>query len=250
MIGAMAAFDDWSQVYEQLVDWPKRLAREAPFYRRWFERVGAHRVVDQACGVGYHAAMFHDWGLAVAGADVSPQMIAAARRTHPPSETLTWHVRSFDQPIPPPPFDVAVCIGNSLALAIDPAMVAAAIQQLLAGVRAGGAVVIQVLNLWRLPDGPCVWQKRVGMRLQEKDCWVLKGVHRCGGQGYVNLVVVPREEPEVLRSESVPFLGLDEGFLQRCATQQGATTIELFGGYDEQPYERATSNDLIMVLRK
>ena len=35
-----------------------------------------------------------------------------------------------------------------------------AVAEMLAAVRPGGAVVVQVLNLWRLPDGPCVWQKR------------------------------------------------------------------------------------------
>ena len=34
-----------------------------------------------------------------------------------------------------------------------------AIRQMLAAVRPGGVLVVQLLNLWRLPDGPCVWQK-------------------------------------------------------------------------------------------
>ena len=61
----------------------------------------------------------------------------------------------FDQPVEPAePFDVAVCVGNSLALAPDMATVERAIRQMLAAVRDGGAIVVQVLNLWRLPDGP------------------------------------------------------------------------------------------------
>ena len=55
-------FDDLTDIYEAMIDWPKRLANEGPFYRRWFERVGVQSVVDVACGTGRHAAMFHSWG--------------------------------------------------------------------------------------------------------------------------------------------------------------------------------------------
>ena len=40
------AFDDLSDVYEAMIDWPRRLAREEPFYRRLFERSDARRVLD------------------------------------------------------------------------------------------------------------------------------------------------------------------------------------------------------------
>ena len=64
-------FQDLTDVYEAMIDWPKRLAREEPFYRRWFERCGARSVLDVACGTGHHGAMFHRWGLRVEGADLS-----------------------------------------------------------------------------------------------------------------------------------------------------------------------------------
>ncbi len=50
-------------------------------------------------------------------------------------------------------------MGNSLALAPDLETVDRAIQQMSAAVRPGGLVIVQVLNLGQLPDGPCVWQK-------------------------------------------------------------------------------------------
>ena len=44
------AFDDLTDVYEALIDWPKRLAHEGTFYRQRFERAGVHSVLDAACG--------------------------------------------------------------------------------------------------------------------------------------------------------------------------------------------------------
>ncbi len=68
-------FDDLTEVFDELVDWPKRLANEEPFYRRLFARIGVRRLVDVACGTGRHAAMFHSWNLHVQAADISPRMI-------------------------------------------------------------------------------------------------------------------------------------------------------------------------------
>lgn len=253
-------FDDFCDVYEAMIDWPKRLAHEEPFYRRLFERVAARRVLDAACGTGRHAAMFHSWGLTVEGADLSPAMIERCRRRFGESPTLRWAVRSFDRPPPEPgAFDVAVCTGNSLALAADETQVAAAAGALLAAVRPDGAVLIHVLNLWRLPDGPANWQKCVRAALPEGDSLIIKGVHRAERTGYVDLLVARLDPGErascppsalavpQMRSECVPFLGLEAVELERILRQAGANHVELFGGYQNQPYDRERSPDLIVV---
>ena len=92
-------FDDFADIYEAMIDWPKRLAHEGPFYRRLFERIGVRSAIDVACGTGHHAAMFHSWGLRVEGADLSPAMIDRARNSFGQPASLQWTVRGFDQPI-------------------------------------------------------------------------------------------------------------------------------------------------------
>jgi len=279
-------FDDLTDIYEAMIDWPKRLANEEPFYRRWFERVGAQSVVDVACGTGRHAAMFHSWGLSEAtGADISPNMIHRARTTFGEPAGLRWVVRGFDEPIAAArPFDAAICVGNSLALAPDPATVQRAIGQMLAAVRrgeekeaGGGIAIVHVLNLWSLPDGPCNWQKCQLATLPQGEVLILKGVHRCGTRGYVDLIVAGLgEEKEekgtgpicrngppgaahkwglspflrLLHSESTALLGLEAADLERMARAAGAAEVVFFGGYQDQPYDRRQSADLIMVARK
>jgi SAM-dependent methyltransferase len=44
---------------------------------------GNPRAVDAGCGPGHLTAMLHDWGLDVVGLDLSPAMVAHARRAHP-----------------------------------------------------------------------------------------------------------------------------------------------------------------------
>jgi SAM-dependent methyltransferase len=248
---AESPFDDLTDVYEAIVDWAKRLANEEPFYRGLFERAAARSVVDVACGTGRHAAMFHDWGLRVEAADVSPAMIHRARARFGEPPGLRWVLRAFDEPIPTPsPFDVAICVGNSLALAPDTEALQRALARMLAAVRNGGLVFVHVLNLWHLPDGPCVWQKCKRADLAQGEVLIAKGVHRSGSRGYVDLLVAPLAAADKLHTESVPFLGIEAADLEVMAKQAGATNTQCFGNYRLQPYNRHESADLVMIAEK
>lgn len=244
-------FDDVTDIYEAMIDWDKRLGNEEPFYRRLFERVGIQSVLDVACGTGRHSAMFHSWGLRVEAADISPNMIERARTNFAEPPGLRWVVRGFDQPVQPEePFDAAICVGNSLALAPDMATVERAVHEMLAAVRRSGVVVLHVLNLWHLPDGPCHWQKCKRATLERGDVLIVKGVHRSGSGGYMDLIVTPLDAPTEMQSESVAFLGIEAGELEQIARSAGASSVQLFGDYKDQPYDREGSVDLIVIAEK
>jgi SAM-dependent methyltransferase len=290
---ATPIFDDLTDLYEAIIDWPKRLSNEESFYQGWFHKIGVESLVDVACGTGRHANMFHKWGLKVEAADLSPAMVARAKANFGESERLRWLVRGFNQPIEleknQKPFDAALCMGNSLSLAPDVETVQAAIRQMFAAVRLGGIVAVHVLNLWSIPDGPCIWQKckkaksfsseptatageniapcenhagekapavAAGSGLNEaaenieNDILIHKGIHRNGTRGFVDFLVTSLSDGKLLHSESVPFLGLEATQLEQSARQAGAKTIYIFGDYKQQPYEREKSVDLIMVAEK
>ncbi len=243
-------FDDLTDAYEAMIDWPKRLGHEGPFYRRLFERAGVRRVVDVACGTGHHAAMFHGWNLRVEGADLSETMIRRARERFGEADGLRWVVRGFDAAIAAAePFDAAVCVGNSLALATDLAMVERTLGAMFAAVRPGGAVVVGVLNLWRLADGPSLWQKCLRARLGPVEVLIHKGVRRCGARGYVELIVTRLTEI-AMQAESASFLGLEAEWLHSAMRELGAVRVEVFGGYRQEPFVRDASVDLVVVAER
>jgi SAM-dependent methyltransferase len=245
-------FDNLTDVYEAMIDWPKRLSFEGAFFRRVFERIGVKRVADVACGSGRHAAMFHSWGLEVHASDISPNMIERARQTHGEPPGLRWTIQGFDQPPGESGyFDAIVCLGNSLALAPDTATAMHALRQMLLATRPGGLVVVHVVNLWKLTSGPCVWQKIVRSTLPQGPALIIKGIHRCNDQGYVELIVSNTDEQTpAMQSNSVRFLGLRAEQMESIARQSGASEITFYGDHKEQPYDPASSGDLIMLAIK
>lgn len=244
-------FSEHVEAYEALVDWDRRLAREGPLLRQWFEEASVRRVADVACGTGHHAAMFHSWGLEVEASDISPEMIAFAERRVGRLPGLRWVVRSFEEPIHPyQPFDAVVCLGNSLALATDTSAVQRAVATMVSAVRPSGLIVIQVLNLRVLDDGPCHWQKCVPLATDRGHRLVLKGVHRNGDHGYVDLAIVDLDAQQLVHSESTRLLGIDGATLREALLQAGAGPVDLLGGYDRSPYSESTSTDLLAIARR
>jgi SAM-dependent methyltransferase len=242
--------DSAVQVYESLVDWPKRLANEGSFFRRQFDEAGVRSVLDAACGTGHHAAMFHGWGLSVEGADISPAMIEHCRNRWGSSGRLQWAVRSFDsQPHQARRFDAVVCLGNSLALVGDARAARAALAAMFGWVSPGGVLVAQVVNLWRLPDGPTQW-KCVRPASGEESRVFLKGMHRSGSTGYVDLIDVSLGKGAKVNIETPAFIGLEAADLAATLESNGATAIRAFGGYDESPHVRTSSADILVTCQR
>ena len=140
--------------------------------------------------------------------------------------------------------------GNSLALVGDLSAAGRTIQQMFGAVRNGGAIVVHLLNLWRLPDGPCLWQKHCRAKLPSGEVLIAKGVHRSGTQGFVDLLVTPLDAPDQAYGQSLPLVGIEAARLREMAIEAGAVSVELLGGYPSEAYRREQSVDLILVAMK
>jgi SAM-dependent methyltransferase len=270
MTQSAETFDEHAAIYDLLVDWDRRLANETPFFRQLFEQIGARRVLDAACGTGRHAALFHSWGLQVEGADVSPGMIAHCRARYGEPAGLRWVVRPFEEPIEPAMlhqrhagestgetpvsqviFDAVVCVGNSLSLAGDMAAIDRSVSSMMGGVRPGGMLVIQVLNLWSVQEGKTIWQKCRRVGHEGSDHVLLKSLRRIGDHGYIDFVDLHLSGATVIpRYDAATFLGLDADHLDDVARRAGAAKVETFGSLKREPYERETSTDLILIAGK
>ena len=245
-------FDQAPDRYDALIDWPRRLDNETPFYRRLFRQVDARRVLDAACGSGRHAHLFHQWGLEVEAADLSPAMIDWCRQRYGQHPRLRWVVRPYTAPADPPGlFDAVVCVGNSLALSDSAQSVAPAMRAMMTSLRPKGLCIVQVLNLWKWPDGPTVWQKCIRTTFAGGDHVLLKSIRRAGDRAFIDFVDLELTADGVAgRFQSDAFVGLRADDLADAARDAGADQLQFFGNYQQQPYDPAASPDLILVCRR
>ena len=280
-------FDHVTEAYEALIDWPKRLARETPLLRAVLTECGAlgamenaataaGRALDLACGTGHHAALLSEWGLEVEGRDASSAMVAWCKQHWGTSDRRRWRVASFTDAAADDAgaFDAVLCLGNSLALAASPVEAAAAIRQMAAALRPrvatsasggasgprpagasdlrpGGVLVLQVLNLAKLPDGPPVWQVCKRVTLSDGAHLLVKGVQRQGERGLVNLIDVQLADAgPVPRYDSTPLLSLSREFVEQACTAAGLRQVECFGGYDRSAFAAGSSTDLLVTARR
>lgn len=243
-------FDVLAEAYEAMIDWDKRLANEAPLYRRVIEQAGAKSVIDAACGTGRHAAMFAEWGLKTEGADVNAKMIEHCRGRYAGKPDLSFAVRSFLEAATEHA-DLVVCVGNSLALAGGIAEVNAAIKAMCDSARPGGVVVLHVLNLLSREEGPVRWDKCTRTKLSTGDAMIIKGTHRAGGCGYVDFLLTDLTvAPPRLTADSVRFLALEREHLEAECRRGGCDAVEAYGNYRLDPFDPAASGDLIVVAHK
>lgn len=139
--------------YDELVDWDRRLAREAPLFRALFAEAGVRSVADVGAGSGWHAIMFASWGLAVTAVDPDPWMLERARanvaragaavRVAPGALGEVAGILGS-------PVDAVTCTGNALPHVASREALRAALADLAAALRPGGVLVLHFLNHHRL----------------------------------------------------------------------------------------------------
>jgi len=102
--------------WDELIDWDKRWKSEGDFFIKKLRSHGVKKVLDVACGTGFHSVRLLDEGFDVTSADGSPQMLARAfengyKRGHI-LRTVQADWRWLNKTIHEQ-FDAVICLGNS-----------------------------------------------------------------------------------------------------------------------------------------
>ena len=106
---------------------------------------GAKTLLDVACGTGAHLAELRGW-FEVEGADLSPAMLAVARRRLPGIPLHQADMRTLDLGRS---FDAVICLFSSIGYITDPLEMRAAVARLAAHVAPKGVLI---LDGWVRPD--------------------------------------------------------------------------------------------------
>ncbi|MBM1142186.1 class I SAM-dependent methyltransferase [Alcanivorax sp. ZXX171] len=102
--------------WDDLIDWDSRAASEGDFFIQKLKEHGAKRVLDVACGTGFHSVRLMEAGFDLVSADGSPEMLSKAfsngRKRGHILRTIQSDWRWLNRDVHGR-YDAIICLGNS-----------------------------------------------------------------------------------------------------------------------------------------
>lgn len=253
--------------YDRFVDWDKRLAREAPFFRRRFEEHGVRRVIDVGCGTGKHAIMWAGWGLDVVGVDPSESMLAQARANAAAAAdeilaaggSLRLAEGGFGElaALGLGPADAVTCTGNALPHVDGVEGLRSALRDFAQVLRPGGVTVLHLLNHDRLVDGSVRTVPPV-VREADDGTWVFLRVidHVPGGLRF-DFVTLHRPAdawesgaPWDVASRRSVHTAIPSAVLLGELDAAGLRPVGVFGDHAESAFEPREAESIVVVAAR
>lgn len=104
--------------WDELIDWRRRSEAENGFFQQILQEHGARKVLDIACGTGFHTITLGMAGFDVTGADGSATRPAKAKENaerfrQDSIQLVEAEWTSLSRAFPNEKFDAIVCLGNA-----------------------------------------------------------------------------------------------------------------------------------------
>ncbi len=220
----------------------------ADFFRRLFQKRCVHRVLDCACGTGNDLHLFHSLGCVVIGSDISASMLAQAEANLAQAGlTVPLHCvdyRELPQQIEGK-FDAVVCLSSSILHMPDDTEVLRAFRSMRGVLREGGILVLTQGTT----DKQWKEQPRFILAIDLQDFTRLFVIDYLGQGARYNVVDIERSELEhglkVWNVEYPRILLKDD--LERLLQDSGFGSMVFYGSFLLDPYDKKTSDRLIVV---
>jgi glycine/sarcosine N-methyltransferase len=254
-------YDALAPMFDVMTDWEARLASEGPFLKSILEEAGAKRVLDAACGSGGHALWLARQGYLVAGADVSPVMIALAQQkaasaglnvSFAVSDLANLQRANLE---PSTGYDAVLCLGNSLPHLLTQDDLVAALRGMAGVLRTDGVLVLQNLNYDLRWQGQPRWFMAQGGVLdgQEVLVWRFADYDAPAGRIVFHIALFRKDAPnwkvEVHTTLHRPLFRAD---LLAALTEAGFNEPCTYGrmARPDETFDVSRSGDLVVVARK
>lgn len=158
-LGEDSIFAHMGNVYALMIDEEKRRAVEEPYLLALAEEArraasprkrtkNATRILDLACGTGFHARLMAQAGYPVTAIDFSHSMLTEARKRDCQGITYLWG--DLLKPLPlKNPAPLTLILGNTLSVFGEIKQLRTVLQNAATATRPGGIVLCQILNYAR-----------------------------------------------------------------------------------------------------
>jgi len=249
----MSAFDDISLAYDNTTEWDARLSREMPFLLALIGKPEKKRVLDIACGSGHHTVALAAQGSQVIGLDMSRTMIRAAEKhaeTNKAKPTFIVADMIDVDSVVEGSFDLIFCLGNSLALLHDIDSVRQLIKTIYDRLNNRGSFVAQVLNFEEIHwTGFRNFPMKTGRLSDETEVTFSRMFEHTDYPDSSTLIMsVFRKTNDEWISEvsTQKVLNLNYNQMNDVLSTAGFTRVEFFSDYNESPFERKASRNMVI----
>lgn len=240
--------------YDRSINWQARFARELPVLTDVFGPPGKRGLIDAGCGTGRHACALATRGYHVAATDMSEEMLRVAEQRAAEEGVAIQCVRAPYASLHDAvggDFDGLFCLGNALAAAGDRASVSDAIGQFGECLRAGGRMLVQILNFAPMrAEQPCVRGPRVAL-VDGREYVSVRVFDFAGDAVIITNVTIWHDDDgwkkHARRGRLYPIC-LDE--MRRFCETAGLRVDHVWGGYGREDFDKARSTDVIVVATK
>ncbi len=244
-------------VYDQAINWEQRLAQELPFLLSLLKRKKNARVLDLACGTGRHAVAFASAGFEVVGLDLSSQMIDAAKaHMKENGVTVQFHVADMvhASDTVQGPFDLILCLGNSLALLPSAPALQQTITSSFSLLKKEGQLVTQTLNFEEIRNSNFrFFPLKSGKISSDTEVIFVRFFEPVKNTTTAQLVFTgffktKRSWETKIYTQKV--LQLSKPLLQRELQAVGFKWLKFYADYAQEPFLQMKSRNLIILARK
>ena len=232
--------------WDELIDWESRRKSEDGFFQKLLLEHNVHRVLDIACGTGYHTITLGQSGFDVTGADGSAKMVAKsvenARRSGLegiPFLEAEWS--NLEEAFPcGTQFDAIICLGNALTHLFEEAERAHLLNQVYKLLKPGCIAVIDQRNYDAMLD----------QGFSSKHAY-----YYLGSTVYVHPTSITPEAVEITydyadgETHHLTVFPLRQEHLTRLIREAGFWEVTLFGDFNPR-YDKYGPDFIVQVARK
>ena len=218
---------------------------QKPFFEGLVKKYSVLKVLDCACGTGWHLSMFHDMGLTSFGSDISPDMLALAKVNlegkYVPLKKEDFRTlgNSWGDG-----FDMITCLTTSLPHMLTDEDLVTALTSMHDRLNGGGILVISSgITDSLLTNKP----KFIPARILPDDAFYFV-MEYPENQLVFNVVYVTKtDEGFDHKFTSIVYNAMRQSVLAQAFAKTSFKHISYYGDYDMSPYDPGTSTKLIVV---
>jgi glycine/sarcosine N-methyltransferase len=222
---------------------------QKPFFENLINKYSVLRVLDCACGTGWHLSLFHDMGLTCFGSDISEEMLALAKNNlsgkyvQLKKEDFRFLQNSWQEN-----FDMITCLTDSLPYMLTDEDVVSALNSMYNRLSDGGVLVVSngITDSF-LDNKP----KFIPARVLRNEAFYLIAEYPTEEEFSFNVLYVKKtEESFEHRFTTMRYNAMRKSVLERCFAQTQFKNVQYYGDYDFGEYSKESSGKIIVVAEK